>query len=315
MKTNGKREVIARIGRQSLVLVAFLATALCFAGPSRAQSNAAAKPAASAEKNSASGAKGPQEGIIVHGHWTIEVRNPDGSTVRHVEFENGIDPGFSLTFVDNSGDAFGSSVPGGTSLLNAMLSGQAAPSPNAWGIILAAPGGLANALSTSTNAPCLVNLNLNLANPDAGESNAPASFTVTAPTSACMLLPPPSNATSSNLLLISNPCTNNLPGISCNVASPAPGSLAKFSLSGTVIANNQGSVGTVAAVNYGWCGNLSGSSCPLNGPPASVQGNGNVESVGQYMVSFTSTSNFTAVPVIAGQTVYVSVTFTFSSSS
>jgi len=33
---------------------------------------------------------GPHEGIKVHGHWTIEVRNPDGSVVTHREFENAL---------------------------------------------------------------------------------------------------------------------------------------------------------------------------------------------------------------------------------
>src|ERR1700747_3718133 len=39
---------------------------------------------------------GQHEGIKVHGHWTIEVRNPDGSLTRHVEFENSLDPGATL---------------------------------------------------------------------------------------------------------------------------------------------------------------------------------------------------------------------------
>ena len=30
---------------------------------------------------------GPAEGIKVHGHWTIEVRDPDGTLVTHREFE------------------------------------------------------------------------------------------------------------------------------------------------------------------------------------------------------------------------------------
>ena len=32
----------------------------------------------------------PAEGIAVHGHWTIEVRNPDGSLVVHREFDNAL---------------------------------------------------------------------------------------------------------------------------------------------------------------------------------------------------------------------------------
>jgi hypothetical protein len=34
--------------------------------------------------------KGMHEGITVHGHWMIEVRNPDGKLVSHTEFENSL---------------------------------------------------------------------------------------------------------------------------------------------------------------------------------------------------------------------------------
>jgi hypothetical protein len=36
---------------------------------------------------------GSHEGIKVHGHWTIEVRNPDGTLVTHREFENSLAQG------------------------------------------------------------------------------------------------------------------------------------------------------------------------------------------------------------------------------
>ena len=35
-------------------------------------------------------AKGTSEGIQVHGHWTLEVKNPDGKLVTHREFENSL---------------------------------------------------------------------------------------------------------------------------------------------------------------------------------------------------------------------------------
>jgi hypothetical protein len=38
----------------------------------------------------------PADGIKVHGHWTIEVRNPDGSLVSHNEFENALMPAGAL---------------------------------------------------------------------------------------------------------------------------------------------------------------------------------------------------------------------------
>lgn len=33
---------------------------------------------------------GPKEGIKVHGRWTIDIRNPDGTLVSHREFENAL---------------------------------------------------------------------------------------------------------------------------------------------------------------------------------------------------------------------------------
>jgi hypothetical protein len=45
--------------------------------------------AAPEEKSSGDG---KHEGIKVHGHWTIEVRNSDGSVVAHREFENSLQP-------------------------------------------------------------------------------------------------------------------------------------------------------------------------------------------------------------------------------
>ena len=94
MKTNGKSEVIARIARQSLVLATLFAMLLLAADISRAQSSAtspatptakmaapsAAKPVRPAAKLPA---KSPHEGITVHGHWTIDVKNPDGTVASH----------------------------------------------------------------------------------------------------------------------------------------------------------------------------------------------------------------------------------------
>lgn len=41
---------------------------------------------------------GAQEGIKVHGHWTIVVRNPDGSLASRREFENALQDTRGLTF-------------------------------------------------------------------------------------------------------------------------------------------------------------------------------------------------------------------------
>ena len=50
-----------------------------------------------AEETHASG--GPHEGIKVHGHWVIEVRNPDGSFASRTEFENSLVPSDASPFL------------------------------------------------------------------------------------------------------------------------------------------------------------------------------------------------------------------------
>lgn len=53
----------------------------------------AARPAQQAAQTTAPAApapKGTHEGIKIHGHWTIEVRNPDGTLAARREFENSI---------------------------------------------------------------------------------------------------------------------------------------------------------------------------------------------------------------------------------
>jgi hypothetical protein len=50
------------------------------------------QPAAVATANAKATGRGSHEGIKVHGHWTIEVRNPDGTVVTHREFENSLAP-------------------------------------------------------------------------------------------------------------------------------------------------------------------------------------------------------------------------------
>jgi len=64
-------------------------------------------PAASASTAAKPGGGGTHEGIKVHGHWIIEVRDPDGKLVSHNEFENKlISPAFVsslLTGADSIG--------------------------------------------------------------------------------------------------------------------------------------------------------------------------------------------------------------------
>jgi hypothetical protein len=104
MKTNSKNEVIARIAGPGLALAAVFALVLSGSSVGRSQSSATspavpaaapakAAPAAQAEQSVMPGRRQPggtHEGIKVHGHWMIEVRNPDGKLVSHTEFENSL---------------------------------------------------------------------------------------------------------------------------------------------------------------------------------------------------------------------------------
>ncbi len=74
----------------------------------------------SQEKEDVSAAKPGSEGIKVHGHWVIDVRNPDGSLVEHRDFENSLqDKGEYLTELVSGYATFGGYVIG--------LSGNACP--------------------------------------------------------------------------------------------------------------------------------------------------------------------------------------------
>lgn len=56
----------------------------------------AATPSAVAQQASASEKEeprsGPSDGIKVHGHWTIDIKNADGTQASHHEFENALGP-------------------------------------------------------------------------------------------------------------------------------------------------------------------------------------------------------------------------------
>jgi hypothetical protein len=133
MKTNGKHEVIAGIARQSLVLAAFLAMVVSVVGMSHAQSSGAsaatpaanpavAPAAASASPPAKHSAKGQHEGVTVHGHWIIEVKNPDGKVVTRREFENSLAVGNGPDLL--TGALSGQYVPGGFYIFLSNGSGE-----------------------------------------------------------------------------------------------------------------------------------------------------------------------------------------------
>ena len=136
MKMNGKQELLAQIARRGLLLLSFVVVTVFGAGYSSAQTKTPAASASKADNAKTASAqaqadsmqpapvaeakaapRGGQEGIKVHGHWMIEVKNPNGTVDRRVEFENGLCVMGSGNYP--IGDAFianlllGNAVPGG----------------------------------------------------------------------------------------------------------------------------------------------------------------------------------------------------------
>jgi hypothetical protein len=89
MKTAGK--VFGGVALGVLTLAVLVGTAPSAAGQAgKAKTNGATAVAKS--QGDAKPHSGPQEGIKVHGHWTIVVRNADGSVASRHEFENVLMP-------------------------------------------------------------------------------------------------------------------------------------------------------------------------------------------------------------------------------
>ncbi len=196
MNSRGLHQPVARIWRWIVVMLVVLTLGLgvptlgwaqwpaAKAAPAltKAAAQAAQKPAP-AESNAKSGL---HTGIKVHGHWVLEVKNPDGKVVSHTEFENSLVSGGSgdnlLTqilagnvtlgawaiFLSN-GTGTGPCSTGGTSHLCSILSasatalgqqqacstivGSASPQPSCYATLTETIGGTAqNQLMLSGSA-------------------------------------------------------------------------------------------------------------------------------------------------------------------
>ncbi|HEY4358757.1 MAG TPA: hypothetical protein VGN16_23620 [Acidobacteriaceae bacterium] len=95
---------------RALVMLCGLAP-IAIANDTIAQQTAHTRHAATAAKKAAAAPAARGEGIVVHGHWVIDVKNPDGRVVSHRDFENSLITGGGTT----SGDQ----------ILAALLSGTA----------------------------------------------------------------------------------------------------------------------------------------------------------------------------------------------
>jgi hypothetical protein len=117
-------QAVWNLGNNALRAILFVALVLGSTPAAAAQAGKAKVNSATTAKAS-TGAKpsgGPHEGIKVHGHWVIEVRNPDGTLAARREFENAL-------------------VQGADKLLAELLNGDI--SPGHW-MVLIGSGTLCN---------------------------------------------------------------------------------------------------------------------------------------------------------------------------
>jgi hypothetical protein len=302
MKMNGKQKLLEQVERRGLLLVGLAVIVLSFATISSAQSgapsasslversaaagtttqapNAAAKPPATPENARASAkekpaAKGTQEGIQVHGHWTIEVRNPDGAVDKHVEFENQICPDEPYTRFPGSLTVPNPAIfSGGAAFLSGLASGQA--SSGLWTITLGS-----NAELNTTTGPqgCILPQNLFTA------------FTrINIPSDILTVFQPSGTNLTAATCLPSRNCFTTL-------APPAAGP--NITLTGQFTAPQSGTIAVVTTANF-WCPDGGASS------PSACLAQGNVPAV----VTGTPLPS-PGVSYLGGQTIAVSVLISF----
>ncbi len=312
MKINGKHELLGKIARRGLLLAALLAMVLTCAITGGAQSSATtastqdakpttvpaataqapvavAKPATAQAESPAlpegkPAAKGAQEGIKVHGHWTIEVRNPDGSLDKHVEFENAI-------VSSNLSD-----MAGGPALLYSLLSGNgsfakdSAGNTAGWAINLQPPAGSPSPCNYSSipntyASPALVNID---------QSLFPSCFVTNVP-GACVL-----NAGNQT-----QDCSLSLAATMGTVATVTTSILGSFNTpSGFTLQGNF----SVTSPTGGYLGTVS--TIAIISLPQTVVGTAGTPAI---VAAFLFTSHqINSMQVTQGQSVFVSVSFSFS---
>jgi hypothetical protein len=116
MKMSERYANLGRITLQGVAVVGLLMLAGAGIGNVQAAVAAGAATKTTSTTTVRPPAKGAHEGIGVHGHWIIDVKNPDGTLARHVEFENGL--------CTANGIPGSSGVPSGDQFLAALLAGS-----------------------------------------------------------------------------------------------------------------------------------------------------------------------------------------------
>jgi hypothetical protein len=283
-----KVSILEGFAGQSVRLAVLPILLVGLAGISQAQATGAAAPSttkaapAAAPATSGAHSRGTREGIKVHGHWTIEVRNPDGKVVTHREFENSL--------------VTGGGPQGGADLLTTLLGRTVVTGP--WLIALGNNLGTGSPLGGSicpTNPGTVYNFN-GTGECLITEANSTWTLTLTTPgfPSEAPACPPGTPGYCYTSLSLSTlPC-----GVASTCATPT------LSLTGNFVATQAGSISYVGSAVY---------LCIVNvtTPPNPVTCLTQTDSQITRPFEFT-TAGITPVPVGLGQQVVATVTFSFN---
>jgi len=329
---------ILRIAKEILGFAGLTCLALACAAPSWAGTNQAAAnqtgapPATTAPKpaaNASPGAPVPaaaspasaersrggnHEGITVHGHWTIEVKNPDGTVTARREFENAIKPTgmsylASLLAGNNGPGGLSIVLNGGTAVwappnfpLSTGFGSEAGPCLQVTWLFAGLPGPVGG---QPTGTACLITAGTNTSG-YATELGSICAYSLTLAAQANQLAP-----CSTNLM------TN---GPTLTAASDGSGLATALSLTGSVVVSspNAGNVTDVETVFQACDANSTANNC-LNVAQVSTAGSGSLAGTTPVAVNVFTQKNLNGpangnpAPVAYSplQTIAVTVTISF----
>jgi hypothetical protein len=248
-------------------------------------------------------AKTAGEGIAVHGRWIIDVRNPDGTLVSHQDFENAVDP------IE------------GADVLTGVLSGEY--TPVGFFVALYAPNGIlcnGNVFGSPSGICVLYDTrNPNFCSPAAVSSNACSNNLTYTPNSGTVNNNAIGYTLSGSITLpnlvggTNNPAGGTITTVGHGITSCEPGFDVPGLLSGSQITATIPEVfGNGTQVSNAAVSTAFSPTAPSAG---SVAGQGGFICGQGFPANNLLTSRTISQPVLAGQSVAVTVVITFGSSN
>jgi len=290
VKVNETIQGVSRCARRAAIVLVLSTIAMAHSATGQAQSTAKPTPPAAPAASQLNGSPKPDNsvarqisesglntGIKVHGHWTIDVKNPDGTLVSHHEFENALSGSGQISLAE-------------------ILSRQFATSFWSIDLALSAAGqsGGGSAPCTATDAVYTGTVNCFITEPQVSLSSGMLNGTVLL--AGC-------TATAN--------CSNNLAILVSTPTSPS------FSITGSVTAAQAGTIDTVSTILNqcgGASGSGSSNYASCLAGTLLLTSTGTADTI--WVFSSTTLTSGGAQPPIqvtaAGQIIQTSVQFTFN---